>query len=100
MLPLFTHGASSCKPMFIEVDTSDPRPIYQQIVSEIERAVSLGAVRAGDPLPSARQLAVDLRINPNTAKQAIRELERRGIAEVRRGLGTYVSADARPRTRA
>jgi GntR family transcriptional regulator len=78
--------------MLIAVDASDPRPIYVQIMDEIRRALVLGTLAPGDPLPSVRQLAVELRVNPNTVSQAYRELERQGVVHVRRGQGTFVSA--------
>src|SRR5688572_19350400 len=77
--------------MSIHLDFSDPRPIYRQIMDEIQRAVVMGMLRAHDPLPSARQLSVDLRLNPNTVTQAYRELEREGLVYVRRGQGTFVA---------
>ena len=52
----------------------------------------VGTLRSEDPLPSVRQLAADLRLNPNTVAQAYRELEREGIVYVRRGQGTFVAA--------
>jgi GntR family transcriptional regulator len=76
--------------MLISIDPSDPRPIYIQIIDEVRRAVVVGSVSADDPLPSVRQLAGELRVNPNTVSQAYRELERIGVVEVRRGQGTYV----------
>ena len=60
-------------------------------MDEVRRGRVLGTLRPGDPLPSVRQLAADLGVNPNTVKQAYRELEREGLAEVRRGQGTYVT---------
>ena len=77
--------------MLITVDFNDPRPIYVQIMDEVRRALVLGTVSPDDPLPSVRQLAVELRVNPNTVSQAYRELERQGVVHVRRGQGTYVS---------
>ncbi len=77
--------------MLITIDSSDPRPIYSQIVDEVRRALVLGTLAPDDPLPSVRQLAVELRVNPNTVSQAYRELEREGLVHVRRGQGTYVS---------
>jgi GntR family transcriptional regulator len=77
--------------MPIAIDPSDPRPIYSQIVDEVRRARVVGTLRPDDPLPSTRQLAADLRVNPNTVQQAYRELEREGLAYVRRGLGTFVA---------
>ena len=74
------------------ITTSDPRPIYVQIMDEIRRGLVLGTLGPGDPLPSVRELAAELRLNPNTVAQAYRELEREGVACVRRGRGTYVAA--------
>lgn len=78
--------------MIITLRPGDPRPLYQQIVDEVRRAVALGTLQAGDPLPSVRQLAAELRVNPNTVQQAYRELERAGVAYARRGQGTFVAA--------
>jgi GntR family transcriptional regulator len=81
--------------MQVAIDTADPRPIYVQIMDEVRRALVLEILRPEDPLPSVRQLAVELRVNPNTVAQAYRELERDGVVYVRRGQGTFV-APARP----
>ena len=62
-----------------------------QIIDEVRRGRVLGTLRPGDVLPSVRQLAADLGINPNTVKQAYRELEREGLVLVRRGHGTFVT---------
>lgn len=77
--------------MLISIDTADARPIYVQIMDEIKRGVVVGTVSPHDPLPSVRQLAADLRVNPNTVQQAYRELERAGRVYVRRGQGTFVA---------
>ncbi len=77
--------------MLIAVDPNDTRPLYVQIVDEVRRALVLGTLAVDDPLPSVRQLAGDLRINPNTVSQAYRELERDGVVEVRRGQGTFIA---------
>jgi GntR family transcriptional regulator len=76
--------------MLVALDTSDPRPIYVQIMDEVRRSLVLGTLAPDDPLPSVRQLASELRVNPNTVSQAYRELERHGVVEARRGQGTYV----------
>ena len=78
--------------MLVRIDAKDPRPIYVQIMDEVRRARVLGLVGAEEPLPSVRQLATELRVNPNTVQQAYRELEREGVVYVRRGQGTYLSA--------
>ena len=77
--------------MVIQIDDTDPRPIYQQIVDEVRRAVVTGSARPDDALPSVRQLAADLKVNPNTVQQAYRELEREGLVYGRRGQGTFVA---------
>lgn len=82
--------------MQVAINPSDPRPIYQQIMDEVRRALVLGTLEPEDPLPSIRQLASELRVNPNTVAQAYRELEREGIVYVRRGQGTFVSPDVQP----
>jgi GntR family transcriptional regulator len=75
----------------VSINTADPRPIYVQIMDEVRRCLVVGLLRPEDPLPSVRQLAADLRLNPNTVAQAYRELEREGVVHVRRGQGTFVS---------
>ncbi len=80
--------------MLIRIDEKDPRPIYQQIVDEVRRGLVTGTLGADDPLPSVRQLASDLKVNPNTVQQAYRDLEREGMVYVRRGQGTFI-ADVR-----
>ena len=77
--------------MLFTINPSSHRPIYLQIVDEVRRAIAVGSLRPDDPLPSVRQTAVDLRLNPNTVSQAYRELEREGIVHVRRGRGTFVT---------
>ena len=77
--------------MHISINPSDPRAIYVQIMDEVRRALVVGTLRPEDPLPSVRQLAADLRLNPNTVAQAYRELEREGLVYVRRGQGTFVA---------
>ena len=82
--------------MRVSISTTDPRPIYLQIMDEIRRALVLGNLRPEDPLPSIRQLALELRVNPNTVAQAYTELEREGVVYVRRGRGTFVAPHVRP----
>jgi GntR family transcriptional regulator len=82
--------------MLFEISTSDTRPIYLQIMDEVHRAVVVGDLAVDDPLPSVRELAGRLGINPNTVKQAYRELEREGVVYVRRGLGTFVANGPAP----
>ena len=81
--------------MLVDLDPDDSRPVYQQIVDEIRRSVSIGILKPDDPLPAVRRLAEELKINANTVQHAYRRLEQEGAAYVKRGLGTYVSARAR-----
>ena len=76
--------------MIIAIDQTDARPIYVQIIDEVRRGIATGLLASDDALPSVRQLAVELRINPNTVAQAYRELERDGLVAMRRGQGTFV----------
>jgi GntR family transcriptional regulator len=77
--------------VLISIDPDQRRPIYVQIIDEVRRGLVLGVLRPGEALPSVRQLAADLGVNPNTVKQAYHELEREGAVETRRGQGTFVS---------
>ncbi|MFC1629263.1 GntR family transcriptional regulator [Gemmatimonadota bacterium] len=82
-------------PIIFHIDPADSRPIYKQIMDEVRRAVVVGTAGPDSPLPSVRQLAADLRVNPNTVQQAYRDLEREGLIYVRRGQGTFISATTR-----
>ena len=68
----------------------DPTPIYAQLERAIRFAIATERFRVGEQLPTVRQLAVDLRINANTVAKVYTELERVGILETRRGIGTFV----------
>ena len=74
------------------VDPADPTPIYAQLERAIRFAIATERLTLGDQLPTVRQLAVDLRINANTVARVYSELERAGIVETRRGVGTFVCA--------
>jgi GntR family transcriptional regulator len=66
-------------------------PVYRQIVDQARGAVAAGSLSPGDQLPTVRQLAVDLEINPNTVVRAYRELEYDGLIETHQGTGTFIS---------
>jgi GntR family transcriptional regulator len=80
----------------VNLDPRDMRPLYLQILEEVRRALVVGALRPEDPLPSVRELASQLVVNPRTVLQAYRELEREGVIYVRRGQGTFVAPGVRP----
>jgi GntR family transcriptional regulator len=75
--------------MFV-IDHTDPLPIYAQLDRAIRLAVATGKLRRGDQLPTVRQLAVDLRINANTVAKVYAELERAGVVQTQRGVGTFI----------
>lgn len=76
--------------MFGQIDPRSATPLYAQIANRIKVAVASGELRPGSGLPSVRQLAGQLRINPATVVQAYRELEVEGFVEMRQGAGTFV----------
>jgi GntR family transcriptional regulator len=74
------------------LDMHSGMPVYRQIMDQVRGAIASGALNAGDQLPTVRQLAVDLAINPNTVVRAYRELELGGLLETHQGTGTFISA--------
>ena len=76
--------------MFDQIDPRSPIPLYDQIATRIRVAVAAGELKPGDGLPSVRQLAGRLRVNPATVVQAYRELEREGFVQMRQGAGTFI----------
>ena len=86
--------------MQLSINLRDRTPIYIQLERGLRAAIAAGRLRAGDQLPTVRQLAGDLRVNANTVARVYSELERAGVLETRRGVGSFVSAtraQARPR---
>lgn len=74
----------------IRLDEHSGVPVYRQIVDQVRGGIASGALTAGDQLPTVRQLAVDLSINPNTVVRAYRELEMGGLLELNQGTGTFI----------
>lgn len=66
-------------------------PVYRQLIDQVRAGLASGSLAAGDQLPTVRQLAVDLAINPNTVMRAYRELELTGLLETHQGTGTFIS---------
>src|SRR5881409_868223 len=75
-----------------QVDANHPTPLYHQLERSIRFAIATGKLRIGEQLPTVRQLAVEFRINANTVAKVYAELERAGVVETRRGVGTFVTA--------
>ncbi|MGH9721539.1 MAG: GntR family transcriptional regulator [Bryobacteraceae bacterium] len=73
------------------LDGASGVPAYRQIIDQILSAIARGALKGGDQIPTVRQLAVDLAINPNTVVRAYRELEIRGILSTQQGIGTFIT---------
>jgi GntR family transcriptional regulator len=80
--------------MHLQLNFRSGIPVYLQIVQQVQAAVAGGASRPGDPLPSVRALAEELRINRNTAAKAYAELEAAGVVETRAGRGCFIREDA------
>ena len=81
------------------IDQADRTPVYAQLERAIRSSIAAGRLAVGDQLPTVRQLAVDLRVNANTVARVYNELERDGVLETRRGVGSFVAAtplQARP----
>ncbi len=73
-----------------QINLSNPMPIYAQLEQSIRFAIATERLRVGEQLPTVRQLAVELKINANTVARVYADLERAGILETRRGVGTFV----------
>jgi GntR family transcriptional regulator len=76
--------------MELSIDTKSGVPFYRQIIEQIKFGIARGELEPGDRLPTVRQLAVDLSINPNTVIRAYRELEFEGVLDTQQGSGTFV----------
>jgi len=76
--------------MFEQIDPRSPNPLYAQIATRLRWAIASGELAPGKALPSVRQLAATLRVNPATVVQAYRDLETEGFVELRQGAGTFV----------
>ena len=72
------------------IDSHDPTPLYAQLERAVRIAIATGRLEVGERLPTVRELAVTLRINANTVAKVYGELERAGVLETRRGVGTFV----------
>lgn len=73
---------------------ADARPIWIQLVDEFRRRIVVGQWTAGDKIPSVRELALDLGVNPNTVQRALTEIDRLGLTQTARATGRYVTTEA------
>jgi len=77
----------------VSIEFDNNLPIYLQIMNFIKKEIVTGKLKAGDKIPSVRELAAELQINPNTIQRTFQELEREEVVETRRGLGRYVTSE-------
>ena len=82
-------------PGWFTIDRTSPLPVYVQLAEQIRLLVRRGALNAGDPLPTVRELAVSLGINANTVTRVYRDLQQEGVLRLERGLGTFVQQQQR-----
>jgi GntR family transcriptional regulator len=82
---------NSPRPFRFSLDLQSGVPVYRQIIDQVQAGVATGALGPGHQLPTVRQVAVDLAINPNTVLRAYRELEIRGVLDTQQGTGTFIS---------
>lgn len=73
------------------LDTGSGVPVYRQLIDQVQAGIASGTLASGDQIPTVRQAAVDLAINPNTVLRAYRELEIRGVLDTQQGTGTFIS---------
>jgi len=85
--------------VIFRLNPSSGVPRYLQLIEQVRHAVETGALRAGEQLPTIRQAAIDLVMNPNTVVRAYRELEREGVVELRHGSGAFIKESAGSRAR-
>lgn len=86
------RGAKTEMPPFaFRLDAHSGVPVYRQLIDQVQAATASGTLKPGDQLPTVRQVAVDLTINPNTVARAYRELEIRGSLDTQQGSGTFIS---------
>lgn len=90
-------ATKNSRPFQFRLDSYSGVPVYRQIIDQVTGGTAAGTLSAGDQLPTVRQLAVDLAINPNTVIRAYRELEIRGVLETQQGTGTFISQKKVPR---
>ncbi len=77
--------------MIFQLDPHSGVPVYRQIIDQVQAGLASGKLSRGDQLPTVRQVAVDLEINPNTVLRAYRELEIRGVLDTQQGTGTFIA---------
>jgi len=85
------NSAAPAEEFGFRLDAHSGVPVYRQLIDQVLGAIAAGSLRSGDQLPTVRQVAVDLAINPNTVMRAYREMEIRGILDTQQGAGTFIA---------
>src|SRR5213593_1712132 len=85
--------------MVLRMNPASGVPLYLQLIEQVKHAIETGAMRAGEQLPSVRQMAEELLINPNTVARAYRELEHEGVIELKHGSGAFIRESIVPRAK-
>lgn len=82
-----------------QIDTMSRTPVYEQIISQVEKFIIIGILNSGDKLPSVRSMSMELSVNPNTIQKAYNELDTRGLIRSVPGRGCFIGEDARLKLR-
>ena len=85
------RAANSNTPFQFQLNEHSGVPVYRQLIDQVQAAIAAGVLTVGDQLPTVRQVAVDLVINPNTVSRAYREMEIRGTLDTQQGSGTFIA---------
>ena len=85
------NGDLEIQPFAFRLDAHSGVPVYRQLIDQVQAGIASGALSPGAQLPTVRQVAIDLAINPNTVSRAYREMEIRGLLDTQQGTGTFVA---------
>jgi GntR family transcriptional regulator len=96
MISMKQSSPSGTMDFSFRLDAHSGVPVYRQLIDQVLAAVATGALRTGDQLPTVRQVAVDLAINPNTVMRAYREMEIRELLDTQQGAGTFIAEQKAP----
>ena len=84
--------SSQSESFAFRLDSHSGVPVFRQIIDQVQAGIATGTLGYGDQLPTVRQVAVDLEINPNTVLRAYREMEIRGVVDSQQGMGTFIAS--------
>jgi GntR family transcriptional regulator len=85
-------SAAPAKTFAFRLDPHSGVPVFRQLIDQVQAGIATGTLQYGEQLPTVRQVAVDLAINPNTVLRAYREMEIRGIVDTQQGTGTFIAS--------